>query len=129
VKFVEYKIGDIVDAKVISIKPYGAFLSLSNKETGLLHISQISYDYISDINDLLEVGEIIKVRIIDIDEGKNHIVFSKRSLLKNKRKLKNKHTYHRKQENIMETKLGFSVLKKALYKWIDEYKENSDVEF
>jgi len=118
------KIGEVVEAKVISVKPYGAFLSLPSKETGLLHISQISHNFISDVNDFLKVGQIIKVKVIGIDQEKNHIIFSKRVLERPRRRVKSKASYERKHEMIMESKKGFSVLNKYLQKWIYEYKED-----
>lgn len=58
------QIGDLVDGYVQAVQPYGAFISIG-KETdalGLLGISQVSHGSFLDINDVLEVGDTVKVR-------------------------------------------------------------------
>jgi len=117
-----YKIGDIVEAKVISVKPYGAFLSLPNKESGLLHISEMSHGYVSDVNDQIKVDDVIKVKIIDMDDKKKHIVFSRRAITPLKKRVRGRNSFTKKHELIMEGKRGFSLLSKQLSIWIDEYK-------
>lgn len=115
-----YQVGDIVTGKVTSIKPYGAFIALTNNMSGLLHISEISHRYVKDVDSVLKVGEKIKVKIVSIDYAKNHIVFTRKNLYKSKRRTKDKGIYNK--EKIMETKKGFSGLEKMLPIWIAEYK-------
>ncbi len=59
--------GDVVTGIVKAIKPYGAFVEI-NGVSGLLHISQISYDRIEDLNTVLTANSIIKCMIIDHDK-------------------------------------------------------------
>ncbi len=61
------KIGDIVEVKVVDIKPFGAIVSLPDGNTALLHISEISNEYIKDIHKVLEVGELLKAKVIEIE--------------------------------------------------------------
>lgn len=62
------KSGDIVEGKVIKIANYGAFIKLSEDQTGLCHISEISNEYVKDIHDYLEEGKDVKVKILKIKE-------------------------------------------------------------
>ena len=62
------EVGKILDAKVVSIMPFGAFVSLPGGETGLVHISEIAVDYVKDVNDHLKQGDNVKVKVIRIDE-------------------------------------------------------------
>ena len=62
------EVGKILDAKVVSIMPFGAFVSLPEGETGLVHISEIAVDYVKDVNDHLKIGDNVKVKVIRIDE-------------------------------------------------------------
>ena len=117
----KYRVGDIVNGRIISLKPYGAFLALDDCSTGLLHISELSHDYIQDISSALKVNDIIQVKITSIDKEKNQIVFSRRALIKPKRITK-RIDKNRINNNIMESKDGFATLAKMLPIWIKEYR-------
>ena len=64
-----YKVGDIVKGCVTGIEKYGIFVNLDNYYTGLIHISEISEKFVSNINDYVTIGETIRVKIIDKNEG------------------------------------------------------------
>ncbi|AZP03838.1 S1 domain-containing RNA-binding protein [Jeotgalibaca ciconiae] len=65
------EVGSIVSGKVTGITNFGAFIDLGERKTGLVHISEISDSYIKDINDVLTVGDEVKVKILSIaDDGK-----------------------------------------------------------
>lgn len=59
-------IGDVLNGKVIKILRDGAIIKLSTGGTGFLHISEISTAYIKNINDYLQLGKEVKVKIIDM---------------------------------------------------------------
>lgn len=65
----QFELGSIVEGKVTTITGFGVFVELQNKQTGLVHISEISSSFVNDIRDFLEEGQVIKVKIIDL--GKN----------------------------------------------------------
>lgn len=67
------KMGDIMEATVTGIAPFGLFVSADSIE-GLVHISEISWDRVTNINTMFEVGQRIKVKVIQI-EG-NRVSFS-----------------------------------------------------
>lgn len=60
--------GTICIGKVTSITKYGAFMSLEGGKSGMVHISEVSHSYVNDINEHLQVGQEIKVKIIEVDE-------------------------------------------------------------
>lgn len=65
------KTGDIVTGFVEKILPYGAFLGLSEGKSGLLHISEMNSELTKNMNDLLNVGEQVKVKVLSVSpEGK-----------------------------------------------------------
>lgn len=70
------KIGDLVNGKVVRITDKGAFVEFDNRKSGFLHISEISEDYVRNVNDHLKVGQEIQVRIIAIDKRKNRTSLS-----------------------------------------------------
>jgi small subunit ribosomal protein S1 len=71
--------GDVVQGIVKAIKPYGAFVEV-NGMSGLLHISQISYDRIEDLASVINVNTIIKCMIIDHDKVNGRIALSTKTL-------------------------------------------------
>ncbi len=65
----EFGIGSIVEGKVTGITKFGAFVSLPEGKSGLVHISEIAYAYVSEVSDHLHVGQDVKVKVIGIDES------------------------------------------------------------
>jgi small subunit ribosomal protein S1 len=71
--------GDLVTGVVRALKPYGAFVEVGGM-SGLLHISQISYDRIEDLEKVLQPGMEVKCMIIDHDKVNGRIALSTKSL-------------------------------------------------
>jgi len=70
----EFNVGDTAGGEVVSIKPYGAFVELSNGEIGMIHISEVAEEYVSDIANYLAVGEEVMVKVIGENaEGKPNL--------------------------------------------------------
>ena len=66
----ELTVGAIVDGKVKSITNFGAFVSLGDNKTGMVHISEVSNSYVSDIRQHLTEGQDVKVIVIGNENGK-----------------------------------------------------------
>jgi len=62
----DYPVGMILEGAVIRILTFGAIIELSEGVTGLLHISQISNDKIRKVEDVLNVGDVVKVRVLEV---------------------------------------------------------------
>ncbi len=60
-------VGNIVEGKVAKITNYGAFVDLEGGGTGMIHISEVANTYVKDINDYLQVGQDVKVKVIGIN--------------------------------------------------------------
>ena len=75
-----YKIGDVVKGKVTKITAFGAFIELSHKIDGLVHISQISKDRVEKVKDKLSLGQEIEARVIKIDKDERRIGLSIKAL-------------------------------------------------
>ena len=63
-------VGDVLDGKVKSITNFGAFISLPENKTGLVHISEVSNTYVSDIRQHLAEEQEVKVMVIGTENGK-----------------------------------------------------------
>ena len=71
-----YKVGDIVKGKVSKVTAFGAFIELSNKIDGLIHISQISKDHVERVKDMLNIGDDVEARVIKVDNDERRIGLS-----------------------------------------------------
>ena len=76
-----YKVGDVVKATIVSITKFGAFAQIIDGVDGLIHISQIADRKVEDVKDVLSVGDVVDVKIIDIDTESKRISISIRALL------------------------------------------------
>ena len=65
----EFGVGSILDGKVTGITKFGAFVSLPEGRSGLVHISEIAYTYVSEVSEHLKEGQEVKVKVIGIDQS------------------------------------------------------------
>lgn len=64
-------VGSVVEGTVTGITNFGAFIQLPEGKTGLVHISEISHDYVNNVSDYLKKDQAVKVKVLSIsDEGK-----------------------------------------------------------
>lgn len=61
-------VGEILEGTVGDILNYGAFIKLEDGKNGLVHISEVSNEYIQDIHEALKTGDKVKVKVLSIDE-------------------------------------------------------------
>lgn len=66
----ELTVGAIFEGKVKSITNFGAFITLPENRTGMVHISEVANAYVSDIRQHLTEGQDVKVMVIGLDNGK-----------------------------------------------------------
>lgn len=102
---VNVKVGDILNGKVNNIKKFGAFVELPNKQVGLLHISEVSDDYVEDIRDYLKKGQHIRVKVIEIKE-EDQIRLSLRQITQQDEEGKKNESFEKKlQDFLCESRL------------------------
>ncbi len=81
----QYKVGDVVTVKIVSMTTFGAFAQVIPGVDGLIHISQISTTRIGKPSDVLSVGQEVQAKITDIDLEKKRVSLSIRALLEEAR--------------------------------------------
>ncbi|MBF0780004.1 MULTISPECIES: S1 domain-containing RNA-binding protein [unclassified Granulicatella] len=85
------EIGNKSSAKVTSITKFGAFVKLDTGETGLVHISEVSDTFINNVSDVLNVGDVVEVKVVAVaPDGK--ISFSIRQAVEKKEQLQKEQT-------------------------------------
>ncbi|MBR2892016.1 MAG: S1 RNA-binding domain-containing protein [Bacilli bacterium] len=109
------KIGDIVYGKVTNILGYGAFVVVEDYD-GLVHISEFSDRFVRDIKDYVEIGDEIKLKIIEIDDENKRLKLSYKQIHKSRGVRCTVPTYE----------IGFDTIKENLPIWIEEAKSNEN---
>lgn len=107
----KYKENEIVEGLVTGIEQYGIFVSLDEYYSGLIHISEISDGFVKDINNVVNIGETIRVRVLESDDDSFHVKLSIKDL---------DYRINRNKIKIIETGSGFGILKEQLPVWINE---------
>ena len=77
----DYSVGQVVEAKIYSIKPFGVFVEIIPGVDGLIHISQLSNNHIGLISDFFSVGQVVKAKIWEIDYDSKRVSLSVRALM------------------------------------------------
>lgn len=109
----QYKVGKIVKGCITGIEKYGIFVNLDNFYSGLVHISEISNDFVRNTNDFGEVGETIYVKVLEVDEDTNHVKLSIKDI-------DYRISKKTKKSKIREIGTGFLPLYNNLNAWIEE---------
>lgn len=116
----KYEVGKQVVGTVSGIAEYGIFVNFDEYYSGLIHISEISDKFVSDINNYVQIGDKIKVKIIAIDGENNHLRLSIKNInYKNIRRVN--------YEKIVETPKGFRTLAKKRQNWIEQYLKSKKI--
>ncbi|AUS95033.1 RNA-binding protein S1 [Clostridium thermosuccinogenes] len=63
------QVGQVVEGKVSGITSFGAFIQLPDGKTGLVHISEVADEYVKDINNHLKGNQMVKVKVLSIDNN------------------------------------------------------------
>ncbi len=79
-------VGEIVEGTISDIMNYGAFVKLEDGKNGLIHISEVSRDYVEDIHNVLKSGDKVKAKVISIDEKGKIALSIKKALPSSKTK-------------------------------------------
>ena len=66
----QVEVGTVLEGKVSGIAAFGAFVELPDGKTGLVHISEVSTEYVNDVKDHLKEGQTVKVKVIGTNNGK-----------------------------------------------------------
>lgn len=110
----KYKNGEIVKGCISGIEKYGAFVTLDEYYSGLIHISEISEGFVTNINNFVNIGDTIYAKVLEVDDDNFHVKLS----IKNIDYKDNRHI-----GKIKESKNGFKPLEENLSKWIKDKEE------
>lgn len=109
-KLAKYEKGKIVSGCVTGVEKYGIFVGFDEYCSGLIHISEISNGFVRNIHDYVNIGETIKVKILENDEESCQLKLTIKDI--------DYRMNRKKRSKIIETKTGFSGLEENLGEWI-----------
>ena len=123
----KYEVGDYILGTVNQIRPYALFLTFEDGSKGLLHISEISDAYVRDIERFGSINDVIKVKVIEIDEFNGFLRVSLKQVPEEMRY--STHDNSKKKTPEFD-EADFSALEERLPEWIEETlkkaRENND---
>ena len=119
----EFQIGDMMVGEVTGVQPYGAFIRFPNCESGLIHISEISSLFVRHVTDYVNIGQNVRVKIIDVIEEKNLYRLSLKQVSErrrqNVRRMNSLETNPARKKRVTISQIDFSPLAGKLQEWIE----------
>lgn len=112
-----FALGKLVEGTILEIRPYGAIISFENERKGLLHITQVSDSYVSNLETYLQLGAQIKVEIIEINEENGFLKLSLKTVLPHDRIRFNR---PKKRNPVDPELIDFSPLAAKLPTWLEQ---------
>ncbi|MRG85201.1 S1 domain-containing post-transcriptional regulator GSP13 [Salinibacillus xinjiangensis] len=124
----KFEVGQVLEGKVTGIQPYGAFVALDEEVQGLVHISEVTHGFVKDINEHLNVGDTVNVKVLNIDEEKGKYSLSIRATEEPPKKVEKPKKQNKRQQPQEESNaaVGFNTLKDKLEDWIQQSKEREE---
>lgn len=106
----DYSTGDIIMVTVTSIENYGIFVKVDEKYNGLIHISEMSDSFVSNVRNFAFPGETIYAKVMEVDGNKKQMKLSIKSI---------DYRLISKKGRLIESPNGFNKLKEFLPIWIE----------
>lgn len=103
---------DHVSCRITGIQPYGVFVTCDDY-IGLIHISEISDQYVPSLEAMLDIGDVIEAVVLEVDENQKRLKLS----------YKEANPVHPRIQKIIKIQKGFHSLSKALPFWIEKTKK------
>ena len=117
------KVGMVTEGVVTGIKPYGAFVLLEDGYSGLIHISELSNTFVKDVELFVSVGDMIAVKVVDINITNKQVKLSVKALTKSS--VRSNRKYY-PAPKLPKMTIGFKSLEKQLPHWIKAQQEETN---
>jgi uncharacterized protein len=72
--------GMVLEGVVTNVTRFGAFVDLGVHQDGLIHISQLANTYVQDPSDVIAVGEVVRVKVLEVDLDRRRIALSRKQV-------------------------------------------------
>ncbi len=114
------KVGDAVKGTVVNLLDFGAFVRLEEGVEGLVHVSQVSTDHVEKPSDVLNIGDEVEVKILDIDADQQRISLSMKALMEPKEPARDNKSFDRPARPRREKRERKPVVNNASDNFADE---------
>lgn len=123
------EVESIVEGKVSGIMPFGAFITLPDDKVGLVHISEVATTYVSDINEHLKVGDVVRAKVLKIEDNGKISLSIKKAIEKNRNKNSKPHAPAKPSGPIRPADIDWSIKSDDSLSFEDKlskFKQDSD---
>jgi len=122
------EVGAILDGKVTGITKFGAFVDIGEGKSGLVHISEVSNDYVENIEDVVKKGDTVKVKVTAIQDGGKISLSMRKAVPGNEEKANKKHTFEKKVQakpfrKVEKSEENVSDFDKMMKNWMQNSQE------
>ncbi|MEK7212118.1 MAG: S1 RNA-binding domain-containing protein, partial [Patescibacteria group bacterium] len=66
----EFKVGEMVDGRVVRVLDFGAIVDLGGGADGMIHVSELKSGFVKNVEEVVHVGDLVKAKVIRSEEGK-----------------------------------------------------------
>lgn len=80
-KLKDLKPGMVIEGKVTRLVPYGVFVDIGLRRDGMVHVTEMARGYVHDPTDVLAVGDVVQVKVLEIDRKRRRVALSMKDLL------------------------------------------------
>lgn len=77
----EIKVGAVYTGKIVAIKEFGCFVELAPGTDGMVHVSELAHGYVKNVTEVVKVGDVVTVKVINIDDN-GRIKLSRKAMLR-----------------------------------------------
>lgn len=129
----QVEVGAIVEGKITGLAAFGAFVELSSGESGLIHISEVSTGYVSDVKEYLKVGQEVKAVVLSTENNKISLSIKKLMADKKKENRNKKAEAKKKDDGVRrppeEVSFGTDTSDMSFDDMLQKFKHDSDEKF
>lgn len=115
-----YRIGQVVVGYVTGIQAYGAFVYIDKETSGLIHISELADSYVKDIDQYVQIGDCLHLKVLEVNEEQKQLKLSLKAIYQRPMR---RYRTKLKDQKLPTSNLGFQTLSKHLPNWIKQWKE------
>lgn len=121
-------VGEIIEGKITGITNFGVFVDIGDGKSGMVHISELSNTYVTDINEIFKVGDTVKTKILNIaDDGK--IALSIKKAAEQPKKQKERKSYTQPKPDNSYTWTPKKNEPASFEEMMNRFKQTSDEKF
>lgn len=122
-------VGEILEGKVTGITNFGVFVDIGDGKSGMVHISEVANTYVSDINEILKIGDTVKTKILNIGEDGKIALSIKKAQEQPKKQNRERKPYTQPKPDSSYTWTPRKSEPASFEEMMNQFKQSSDEKF